>query len=370
LALPPHALLSAATIPADDGNSAAMVQWLGLGAAVALALVIAFATGVFRPARVDGPLRLPADRPLWPLAVVIGVAIVIWMGSNIFYVTIKQAVELQHARATGTESPASKPAAEPTMADFAVLSTVPGLLAFGWMFLADRHLARTAQLQLGFTRRRFLDGVAKGLLAAVMIMPVMFLAETLLEALYAKLHYQHPGEHMLLRLMNEAKSPFLRWCLIGGALVTAPFFEEYVFRGFMQTFLRQTFVNWTMMLAPRPPAPLPAGPLPNLPQVAQVPAEPPVGQPPATILGYGPAAAPALPPPQGKRIWQTWAAILITSVLFASIHELWTAPLIFLLAVFLGYAYERTRSLWTTITIHLVFNATSTIIYLMWSHGG
>jgi membrane protease YdiL (CAAX protease family) len=365
-----HALLAATTMPADESNASTVVQWLGLGAAVALALVIALATGVFRPGRVDGPLRIPAGRPLWPMAMVIATAVAVWMGSNILYVAVKQAMGPQHERAAGTELPTSRPAVQPTMVDFAVLSTVPGLFGFAWLLFMDRQLTRTYQLQLGFTRGRFLDGVAKGLLASVMIMPIMFLAEVLLENLYLKLNYKHPGEHELLRLMNEAKTPVLRWCLIGGAIIAAPFFEEYLFRGFLQTFLRQTFVNWTMILSPRAPAPLPAGPLPGLPE-AQAPAElPPAGAPPIMTLGYRAAAPAALPPPQGKRIWQTWVAILVTSLLFASVHEAWTAPLIFLLAVFLGYAYERTGSLWTTITIHLVFNSTSTIMYLMSSHGG
>jgi membrane protease YdiL (CAAX protease family) len=364
----PPAHLAATTMPADQANAATIAQLIGLGAAVALALVIALVTGVFRPSRVDGPLRLPPGRPLWPMGIAIATAVAIWMGSNILYFAVKQVVGPQPVRTTVTEPSTTGLPVQPTIVDFAVLSTVPGLLGFAWLFFMDRQLARLHQLRLGFTRERLLDGVAKGLLASVMILPIMFLAEVLLENLYIKLNYKHPGEHELLRLMNEAKTPVLRWCLIGGALITAPFFEEYLFRGFVQTFLRQAFVSWTMMLTARPPGPLPAG---NVLEGVQPPAEPPPpGEPPVMTLEYRTAGSPALPPPQGKHIWQTWAAILITSLLFASVHEAWSAPLIFLLAVFLGYAYERTGTLWTTITIHLVFNATSTIIYLVTSHGG
>jgi hypothetical protein len=60
----------------------------------------------------------------------------------------------------------------------------------------------------------------------------------------------------------------------------------------------------------------------------------------------------------------TWLAVLITSVLFAIVHPLWTAPLIFLLAVCLSYAYERTGSLWVPIIMHAMFNTSSTLVFL------
>ena len=45
-------------------------------------------------------------------------------------------------------------------------------------------------------------------------------------------------------------------------------------------------------------------------------------------------------------------------------HPSWTWPLIFLLALALGYAYERTANLWVSITMHLVFNTTQTVLFL------
>jgi membrane protease YdiL (CAAX protease family) len=39
-------------------------------------------------------------------------------------------------------------------------------------------------------------------------------------------------------------------------------------------------------------------------------------------------------------------------------------PPIFFLAICLGYAYERTGSLWTSIVMHSLFNATSTYLFL------
>ena len=42
----------------------------------------------------------------------------------------------------------------------------------------------------------------------------------------------------------------------------------------------------------------------------------------------------------------------------------WMAPLIFVLSLCLGYAYERTGNLWVSIIIHAAFNTTSTVIFL------
>ena len=53
-----------------------------------------------------------------------------------------------------------------------------------------------------------------------------------------------------------------------------------------------------------------------------------------------------------------WAAILISSFLFALLHQPWMIQLpIFLLALALGYLYERTGNLWSCIFMHMFFNA-------------
>ena len=55
---------------------------------------------------------------------------------------------------------------------------------------------------------------------------------------------------------------------------------------------------------------------------------------------------------------------MVTSVLFAVVHPMWTAPVIFLLSLCLGYVYERTGNLWATIVIHAMFNTASTLLFL------
>ena len=68
-----------------------------------------------------------------------------------------------------------------------------------------------------------------------------------------------------------------------------------------------------------------------------------------------------MPPPNALH---TWAA-MVTSALFASVHPAWSRPEIFLLAVCLGYAYERSSNRWVPITIHAGFNTLAIAVYLL-----
>ena len=63
-------------------------------------------------------------------------------------------------------------------------------------------------------------------------------------------------------------------------------------------------------------------------------------------------------------IGRAWVAIILTSVLFALLHP-WTHwPALFVLAMCLGYSYEKSGSLLRPIFIHAFFNAASVISVL------
>jgi len=64
-------------------------------------------------------------------------------------------------------------------------------------------------------------------------------------------------------------------------------------------------------------------------------------------------------------VWPRWAAVLLASLLFAGVHAYWMFPPIFLLALALGYLYERTGSLWACIAVHALFNGSQTALFLM-----
>lgn len=55
-----------------------------------------------------------------------------------------------------------------------------------------------------------------------------------------------------------------------------------------------------------------------------------------------------------------WLSVIISSALFASVHsnpQHWPALLV--LALFMGYAYEKSGSLFRPVFIHSLFNAVS-----------
>jgi membrane protease YdiL (CAAX protease family) len=116
--------------------------------------------------------------------------------------------------------------------------------------------------------------------------------------------YRHETVHELLQLMQRAaERPGVLYLAIANAVVLAPVFEEVFFRGHLQTAL-------TALLPKR------------------------------------------------------WAAIVLTSFLFAAMHGPWMIPPIFALSLIIGYVYERTGNLWVAIGLHVGFNAASTAMFL------
>ncbi|MBL7188523.1 MAG: CPBP family intramembrane metalloprotease [Phycisphaerae bacterium] len=110
--------------------------------------------------------------------------------------------------------------------------------------------------------------------------------------------------HQQLKLAAQHPQLALHVLIFVGAVVIGPVFEELFFRGIIQTML----------------------------------------------LSYVPIKSKA------------WIAIAITSVLFALMHEeLSHRPALFVLGACMGYAYEKSGSLWRPIFIHAIFNATNVI---------
>jgi membrane protease YdiL (CAAX protease family) len=192
------------------------------------------------------------------------------------------------------------------------------------------------------------SGFWRGVVGAVIVLPLMFCAAIALEAIYKAFQYKHPSEHDLLRAMKES-SRGTRATLIIGACVAAPIFEEYLFRGHIQTILVRLF-------SPRMPA-VDQLPITFAAELPPSPMPAPNGPP---RLEYASPAAPT----RERSALMMWLAVIVTSMLFASVHTMWMAPLIFVLSLCLGYAYERTGNLWVPIVIHAIFNTVSTVEFL------
>jgi len=117
-------------------------------------------------------------------------------------------------------------------------------------------------------------------------------------------------KHQELELIGLHSQLSVRAMIIITAVVVVPMFEEMLFRGLFQTVIRSFLLNFR----------------------------------------YHQSA---------------WLSIVISSCLFATVHANaghW--PALFVLAICMGYAYEKSGSLFRPIFIHSLFNATSIILAL------
>jgi membrane protease YdiL (CAAX protease family) len=135
------------------------------------------------------------------------------------------------------------------------------------------------------------------------ILPVLTIAVLL--TLYIGRLYYGPDwtiqKHEGLEILTQYPDWTMRVILIVLTIVLAPIVEETLFRGLFQTMLRNYFKS-------------------------------------------------------------PWASIIVTSLLFAYVHQIWAhLPALFILAVALGYAYEKSGSLLQSIFMHALFNGTSLI---------
>ena len=173
--------------------------------------------------------------------------------------------------------------------------------------------------RLGLPLQSFRPGVRAGLIGVCCVIPAMFCVAVGTETVWRVIHFEHPPKHELLTAMDKAGSLQLRILAIISAVVIAPVFEELLFRGHLQTLLRRSFTERR--------------------------------EPDGRVCVHDTPG-------------RIWLGILFASGAFTWIHDPWTYPPIFFLAICLGYIYERTGSLWAPIVVHAAFNAISTTVSL------
>jgi membrane protease YdiL (CAAX protease family) len=315
------------------------VVFNAVAAAACLVFAAPLALRLVRRRPLDLPERVPAGRSVWPLVLALLWALFVWQAVPSFYFA-RRGLAPAGAAATQATRPATLPAVAPPAParkgidladlpprDVAFLSTVPHLAAFLSLLACDLALFGGGLAPLGFSPGQARRGLASGAALSIVAIPLVFAGAVVTELVYRAVHFTHPSEHELLRVLGDAGEPLVRVVLVLGAAVVAPVAEELLFRGHAQTIFRR-------MLAVMAPA--------------RTNAE---GQP--------------VPPK-----WATWGAIILTSAVFASVHAPWTWPPIFLLSLCLGWAYEQSGNLWTSVAIHATFNIVSTIIFLAFGGGG
>lgn len=172
------------------------------------------------------------------------------------------------------------------------------------MLLAKLTFRHGLRRGLGLTGRHWVYDSARAVLALLAVWPVCLLLALAREFLAPKEMLQ---PHVILRFISQATTP-AAWRVLAVVLaaVVAPVVEEVLYRGLLQSAVRQ----WT-------------------------------GSP--------------------------WAAILIAGGIFAASHFQYphTIPALFALAIALGYNYERTGRLWAPILIHMLFNGLNLTVTLL-----
>ena len=317
-----------------------------------VSLGVAWWVGVFRRRSIVGPLRLSEREPLAILVLVMACTFVLWMMVQIICVAAGASTRGASSATASTTAPATAPTFqskfEISPRTMALASSLPGLIAGAVILIAHTLLRRDGLRKLGVAMSQLPRGIGYGLIGSVIMVPLVFLSAELTELAWRAVHYTHPTEHELLRLMNQAKGLTVA-VLIASAVLIAPLFEEMFFRGHVQTVLAYVWPRierWRKGGSTAPARGFEVVMPPDQALLAQMaPPEPPAS-------------------PESPRAWQRWLAVVLTSLLFSLVHPFWSMPPIFLLAICLGYAYERTGNLWTTITMHAMFNTTSTLLFI------
>jgi len=209
----------------------------------------------------------------------------------------------------------------PDLADWKNAYIDNGLLSLGAIvaitviiFMARSHFARRLK---GFGLA--IEGIHKDFGAAILNLAAIYpvVGATLILTMFAGKMALGPDfemqKHQQLEVLAEYPQLAVRAIVIVTTIVIMPALEEMLFRGMFQSTIRSFLSN----------------------------------------LGRSRSA---------------WLSIAASSALFASVHaNMWHWPALFVLAMCMGYAYEKSGSLFRPILIHTLFNATSVIAVLVGS---
>jgi membrane protease YdiL (CAAX protease family) len=215
--------------------------------------------------------------------------------------------------------------------------------------------ARLRDFGLGFDGwwRQVSVGVVATLIAAPPVNAIQLLATKIWT------YQRHPVQEMI----SKEFSVGVAGLAVVTAVILAPMFEELLFRGLLQSWLAAVFDRRAI-------------PSTTHAQEDVVFDGAPTGPPLQT--GYWEPECELVPEPEPRSPYdapktldsppshppsRTWLAIVLTSLLFASVHAgQWPAPIaLFILAVVIGTIYYRTGSLIAAISMHATFNGLSTL---------
>lgn len=234
----------------------------------------------------------------------------------------------------------------------AVCSVATFILSVLWIALRTKACAS----DLGFRVDRLGRDVVLGVAAFVMLAPLVFGVQMVFVLIMG------PTQHPLILMLQ--KTPDLRLFFAAGlnAVLVAPVVEEYFFRALWQGWTES--LRWPVsleeaLLGRREGMPAVAEPSALVASTPALHSENPSAAALVEALASNPAASQDISPQH-----VVWWPILLSAALFALAHVRHGPDgiALFVLAIGLGYLYQRTRSLTPSIVVHFLLNATSMVM--------
>ena len=208
-------------------------------ALVVWGLFVAYLLGAFRAANLNVPMRLAPTTGIAPVFVLLAVTVFAWLGTQVaFFSIIRERLPRNESGAVNVAMLAP--------ADMAFLGTIPALVGLAVMMIGDVLVKPTLPRELGWTLDRLRGAIWRGLLAMVSVMPLMLGAGILLQMFYHAVGYEHPREHEMLTVLGKTRDEVTKIVIVGGATLLVPIFEEFLFRGHLQTILVRLFTPRTL----------------------------------------------------------------------------------------------------------------------------
>jgi membrane protease YdiL (CAAX protease family) len=212
--------------------------------------------------------------------------------------------------------------------------------------------------KLGLLPRDVPKGLVRGALGILVVLPWVFWLMLAMAAIQQRYFPRAPTEHEIFKIWREpTTTATFRIVSMILAVVVAPLAEESLFRGLVQTVLCGVFLGRPLLGQDESPPP-----------PAFLPRETEEGGAPVLEYETPPMVRPRVVPERRLVIpagLARWLAIIVTSLIFAGIHQpAFIRPPIFLLSLGLGYVYERTGNLWSSIFMHMLFNGIEFSIFL------
>ncbi len=164
------------------------------------------------------------------------------------------------------------------------------------------HFARRLK-GLGLNPKTIIKDIPAAVINYVCVLPLVIAAVLIVTYIGGLLNFEFEQNKGLEDIMSFPQLHF-KILMLFFTIIIAPVFEELLFRGFFQSMLR----------------------------------------------GY---------------TKKPWTAIFLTSAIFATLHPMTHWPALFILSCCMGYAYEKSGSLFRSIIVHAIFNGINVAVAVM-----